>query len=166
VSTIFATAGGTLGSTDAIGGARFVAAVTSGLVIFSEWTDWPVISRNMIAPSDQRSVRPSISPVEPRACSGAMNAGVPTTVPVRVVSVMLGSLRRATPKSSTVSACCVVQKRLSGFRSRWTMPCAWAVSRMPSTWDATHRISGRGSLPPIRLARTSTGSPWSRSMTR
>ena len=58
----------------------------------------------------------------PRACSGAMYAGVPTTDPVRVRSA--ASARLASPKSATFAVPAASNSTLAGFRSRWTTPTA------------------------------------------
>ena len=60
----------------------------------------------MVAPTAQRSVRPSTSSQRASACSGAMNAGVPITVPTRVdeLRACRTSRTRAMPKSRTLSA--------------------------------------------------------------
>ena len=60
-------------------GAAFcvTAATSTSFVVRPSWTGWPVISANMVAPTAQRSARASTSSHSPRACSGAMKAGVP-----------------------------------------------------------------------------------------
>ena len=58
----------------------------------------PVHSRYSTAPRLNRSVR--WSTFSPRACSGLMYAGVPTTAPLLVTSPS-ASTGRASPKSST-----------------------------------------------------------------
>jgi hypothetical protein len=55
----------------------------------------------------------------PRTCSGAMNPGDPTLIPVRVTDV--ASRVCAIPKSMTLGPC-AVSSTLPGFRSRCTTP--------------------------------------------
>ena len=73
------------------------------------------------------SARLSILP--PRACSGAMYAGVPSATPALVsdeVPLLWASPSAlATPKSIT-TACRPVSITFSGLMSRWTIPWAWA----------------------------------------
>ena len=81
-----------------------VAAFTrSCCVLSASWTSFPVARVNIVAPTAQTSVCASISSVFAIACSGAMNAGVPMTMPVWVVCAPAMSRRRAMPKSSTLS---------------------------------------------------------------
>ncbi|MFT3769345.1 MAG: hypothetical protein QM820_28235 [Minicystis sp.] len=72
-------------------------------------------SVNIVAPTDQRSVRPSTSCHFAAACSGGMNAGVPIVAPLTVV-VALRSLMRASPKSKTFTTPSLVRKMFSGLR--------------------------------------------------
>ena len=90
------------------------------------------------------SVRASTSC--PRACSGDMYAGVPTTTPASVFSTAcvclgVGDLRRrgasfASPKSSTFTNPSGRSITFSGLMSRWTMPAACAALSAAATWIA------------------------------
>ncbi len=121
----------------------------------------------MVAPTAQRSVRPSTSSQSARACSGAMKAGVPMLVPTRVALLAVDISRSlAIPKSSTFTWPVRVRKTFSGFRSRWTIPFAWAATRTSTSWSATERTSSSVSFPPLRTRRPSSVSPSSSSETR
>jgi hypothetical protein len=72
---------------------------------------------NIVAPTAQRSVRPSTSSQRARACSGAMKAGVPMTMPA-CVEVRRASARSKTlamPKSSTFKLPALVMKQVLGL---------------------------------------------------
>ena len=88
------------------------------------------------------------------ACSGAMYAGVPTVVPVRVAKPLVAAAwlkALAMPKSAILMVPSAVTMRFSGFMSRCTMPrvSAWArpasiPSSTPAIWASVRlRISGR-----------------------
>ena len=85
----------------------------------------PVVISYSTAPNEKMSLRAST--VSPAACSGDMNAGVPSTVPRSVcgrrdtvVSSRMSpvSVSFARPKSSTLTKPSGVTIRLPGFRSR------------------------------------------------
>ena len=57
----------------------------------------PLSSVNIVAPTAQRSVRPSTSSQRASACSGAMKAGVPITIPARVPCVCRVAAAARTP---------------------------------------------------------------------
>ncbi len=81
-STTCATAGLSLGSTDRIGGAGLVIALSSSsLAVRPSCTSFPVSACHIVAPTDQTSLRPSTWSQRPRACSGDMKAGVPIADP-------------------------------------------------------------------------------------
>ncbi len=104
-SKTWATAGLSLGSTDRIGGAGLVIALSnSSLAVRPSCTSFPVRLCHIVAPTDQTSLRPSTWSHKPRACSGDMKAGVPIADPDRVAMLAVYSSRsRAMPKSSTLS---------------------------------------------------------------
>ena len=106
----------------------------------------------------------------PRACSGAMYAGVPMTAPVCVRSAP--PPRLASPKSATFSTPAASRRTFPGFRSRWTMPSAWAAPtpaaicpiRPAATAGATRPASRPRSarVPPGQNSRAMYGRPsWS-----
>ena len=118
-STTAAIAGGTA-ATEANGLAGCVAVSTTTCSgVSALCTIWPETSVNIVAPTAQRSVRPSISSTQPSACSRGMKAGVPMTPPVRVALDPEASRIRAMPKSRTLKAPFArSRKRLSGLMSR------------------------------------------------
>ncbi len=75
------------------------------------------------------------STARPRTCSGAMYAADPSTVPGIVATSAFiddsgsGAVTFARPKSRILMGPSLVTKRLSGLRSRCTMPFAWAAAR-------------------------------------
>ena len=87
------------------------------------------------------SERASISP--PRACSGDMYPAVPITTPGVVCARSAvsssdsragsTSLSFARPKSRIFTRPSFVMNTFSGFRSRWTMPLAWAAASPDAT---------------------------------
>ena len=94
----------------------------------------------------------------PAACSGDMYSGVPIAMPglvSRRSRAASASVVFAMPKSSTLTTSAapsrVIRKTFSGFRSRWTMPCACAAASARQIWLA------------IRSARAVSTAP-SRSM--
>ena len=90
-----------------------------------------------MALSDQRSVRASMSRDLASACSGAMNAGVPSSIPVPVPCPpepsAAASRARAIPKSRTFTVPSVVTKRFCGLMSRCTIPLSCAAASTSST---------------------------------
>ena len=86
------------------------------------------------------SARSSIE-LASRACSGDMYAGVPSMLPVRVLcmSPPLLDTSFAIPKSRILITTgvraepSVARNRLSGLRSRWTMPRSWAADSALAT---------------------------------
>ncbi len=81
---------------------------------------WPAGSRGSRPGRGRRSPW-SRPPVCPPACSGAMNEGVPRTIPVRVRSLS-PSRRRARPKSATRGSPRSSIRMFDGLRSRWRIP--------------------------------------------
>ena len=94
-------------------------------------------------PAENTSARASTS--SPRACSGAMYAGVPAIV-------MAGASRaaRATPKSMTTTRPARVIITFSGLKSRCTSPAAWIASSPARNCAAMSRASASGRGPRAR----------------
>ena len=114
-------AGGTSGATLPRDAAGVVALrISCSLPLTPSCTCRPLSSVNIVAPTAHRSVLPSTSSQRARACSGAMNAGVPITTPARVDvdRPCCASKTFAMPKSSTLSCPTFVMNRFSGFTSR------------------------------------------------
>ena len=98
----------------------------------------PVSISESTQPSAKRSLcGPALSP---RTCSGDMYPTVPSTVPGRVGSGVVGAevgwfseassrTQRASPKSRILMRFSAVTKTFSGFRSRWTIPRECAAAR-------------------------------------
>lgn len=102
------------------------------------------------------SLRASTSSSRPAACSGAMKAGVPSTLPTSVngeeswsdaegaglpVATSAGAPPNfASPQSTTSVSPNSPIMTLAGFRSRWTTPreCAYATPRQTS-WKIPSR---------------------------
>ena len=102
----------------------------------------PLTSVNIVAPTAQRSVRPSTSAHFPSACSGARNAGAPRTPRDRAASST-----RPIPKSSARSPPARSKNRFSGLMSRWTTPFACAapehVEQRPRQGEHLRQARGR-----------------------
>ena len=117
----------------------------------------PASMRYPTMPSEYTSLRPSISR-SPVACSGLMNAGVPTAIPV-IVRREPPSSARAIPKSVTVARPVSASiNTLSGLMSRCTTPdeCAYAsASATCIRILSTNAMGGRGS----RMSRVANVSP-------
>jgi hypothetical protein len=92
----------------------------------------------------------------PAACSGAMYAGVPSTIPDRVsagarsspsvepaTSPSAQSIPRASPKSPTRTWPLCATKMLSGLRSRWMRPTSWAAASPRPAASSTSSTAGR-----------------------
>ncbi len=96
-----------------------------------------------VAPRLYTSVRRSIRWVSPRACSGAMYAGVPSVAPVAVRSGALSS--RTSPKSITYGlrspSAVSTTITLLGLRSRCTRPWLWAAATPSATWTISRTFS-------------------------
>ena len=121
LSITLAIAAGTSGATLVTARAFFVAAATSSCDAFTpSCTFSPASSANIVAPTAHKSVCASMRVDSASACSGAMNAGVPSIVPaaVAVASEACSSCSRAIPKSSTSSRPSLVMNKFAGFRSR------------------------------------------------
>ena len=108
----------------------------------------------------------------PIACSGAMYSGVPITTPV-VVSLVAATWRSGSiifeiPKSSSftksLDSSWSSRKMLSGLRSRWTMPLAWAAPTALSTCRMMPIARFGGSGPSLSITFDS-GAPDSSSIT-
>jgi hypothetical protein len=103
-------------------GKLVAAAIMSCAELSPLCTVSPDASVKNVAAAAQRSVRASISLDFARACSGAMNAGVPRSTPVAVdvasFSLARPSRTRAMPKSSTFTTPPFVRNTLLGLRSR------------------------------------------------
>ena len=65
----------------------------------------------------------------PRTCSGAMYAGVPTTLPTRVSTVPGPPMTLAMPKSVTLRTPLAAKSMFSGLTSRCKIPRRWAAPR-------------------------------------
>lgn len=118
-ATSASTFAGTPGSARARDRAWSVAAFTRCSELVSAiCTCSPDRSVNIVAPTDQMSVRASTSRGRESACSGGMNAGVPTICPVLVDVADVSSVIRAIPKSSTLRTPELVTNRFDGLMSR------------------------------------------------
>ena len=96
----------------------------------------------------------------PPACSGDMYAGVPITEPAAVWKPMSSSSRLsslATPKSSSLTSSAPsavgITITLSGLRSRWTTPTAWAAARPSQICTSTASARGRSHAGACPLAQ-------------
>jgi hypothetical protein len=107
---------------------------------------WPVNSSKITMPSAYTSLRKST--FSPRACSGLMYSGVPTTTPNAVAPsvasrfasfAMPKSISRTRPRSSIMM--------LGVFRSRWMIPASWMASSPSAIWMAIWKASPAGSAP-------------------
>ena len=124
--------------------------LSRGLRIGAAKGGLPVRTTHRIAPRPNTSVRASICSTAPMACSGGMNAGVPSTLPACVpssdsrtgriaFSATVAPLRSrrsapaggavstlASPQSMTCTSPKAPTMTLAGFRSRWITSWAWA----------------------------------------
>ena len=107
----------------------------------------PLSSSYSTAPKLNTSERASSG--LPSACSGAIYAAVPITVPsmVRVSSESVTCL--ASPKSSSFTEPSVVTMMLAGFRSRCTTPLRCAASNASAICVASRTASAAGCGPRI-----------------
>ncbi len=104
MSTKSATVGGRSGIAFRIEGTGTVmASASSSFAVSASRTGRPVSSVYIVAPTAHTSVCWSTMSQRARACSGAMNAGVPITEPTRVPppAPVFPCLTRAMPKSRT-----------------------------------------------------------------
>ncbi len=101
----------------------------------------------------------------PRACSGAMYEGVPTTIPVLVTSIEDQAVCTS-PKSMILASSTRPpgRKMLAGLMSRCTRSCACTSTRASATRSPSVTLSCRES--PARASRRRTSSPSSHSITR
>ena len=123
----------------------------------------PVAANSRVAPSEKTSEAGETG--SPRACSGAMKPGVPTTMPA-TVRPWVWSRLRATPKSARHGSPRSSNRMLAGLMSRWTMPARWAEDNAPSRRRACRSTSSAGAgpcwatrsarLPPDMYGMTST----------
>ncbi len=123
----------------------------------------PVRHSWRMQPSAKTSARASRTRALP-ACSGAMYAGVPTTVPLRVARIDVGSLAR--PKS-TILACSSAppaRSTLPGLRSRWITPRAWSAPSASARREPSATVSAMDSGE--RRMRLTRSSPSIHSMAR
>ncbi len=100
---------------------------------------------------------------EPRACSGDMYAGVPSTWPSSVPSVWSPLSTREIPKSVTLIAASLANIRLSGFTSRWRTPLPCACCSAAQQASATAQAVG--GVRPAVVKRSQTVPPGSCSIT-
>lgn len=101
-------------------------APNAGEPVTAYVTSWPSEKTSVAGPTSR-----------PMACSGDMNIGVPTVMPVCVRAV--ASVARAIPKSMTRGPS-AARRTLEGFRSRCTMSRActsWSASATPAVSSRT-----------------------------
>ena len=99
----------------------------------------PLSSSYSTAPKLKTSERASSG--LPSACSGAIYAAVPITVPSMVAVSSESVTCLASPKSSSFTEPSVVTMMLAGFRSRCTTPLRCAASRASAIWIASRTAS-------------------------
>ena len=120
-----------------------------------------------MAPRLKMSVVKSISCTAPRACSGLMKCGVPSTVFIWVSCIWLALILEM-PKSSSLtwmaSEDVSTRKMFPGFKSRCTMPCSWTLDRAPAVWSSSCATCSGGRGPP-RFRRADSSSPSRNSIT-
>ena len=104
----------------------------------------PVAANSRVAPREKTSVAGETG--SPRACSGAMKPGVPTTMPA-TVSPWVWSRLSATPKSARHGSPRSSNRMLAGLMSRWTMPARWADDSAASRRRAWRSTSSAGAGP-------------------
>ena len=104
----------------------------------------PVAANSSVAPSENTSVAGVTG--SPRACSGAMKPGVPTTIPA-IVRPWVWSRLRATPKSARHGSPRSSNRMLAGLMSRWITPARWAEASAPSSRRAWRSTSSAGAGP-------------------
>ena len=118
----------------------------------------PARSRYRIAPSAYRSLRVSVPSASPAACSGDMNAGVPSAAPSAVRKRLSASSRILdSPKSRMTGFPSGVTGMFAGFMSRWITPRAWAWASASATC-VIRRTRSRTDAPRAAQCRSS-GSP-------
>src|SRR6266540_3445608 len=142
------------------GGSFTIAFRTSNWALLDLKGGSPSTAKYRVAPSAHRSVAgPTSSPL---ICSGAMNAGEPTTTPVTVSS---GSpVSEAVPKSVSLVVPSSRTSTLLGFTSRWTIPARCAASRVASSRRPT-MAARRGSSGPLAATNWSRVGASTSSMT-
>ncbi len=160
---------GTVAALSSAGWSRRIAASVSAAVSPLNARRPASISYSM-HPRAKMSLRGSAD--SPRTCSGDMYPTVPSTVPGSVWTVTVVSPPRpsaitraevARPKSRILICPSRVMKTLPGFRSRWTIPLAWA-DESPSAINAANSIACRHDRR-SRARRRSSDSPSSSSVT-
>ena len=128
----------------------------------------PVSISNSTAPKAHTSAR--LSTTFPLACSGAIYAAVPITIPICVaaaVNEIVGDCDRAgslasgwnafaNPKSSTFTVPSSFTFTLAGFRSRWMTPCSCAASNASAICFAMGSASSTG-IGPCLMRSASVG---------
>ncbi len=78
---------------------------------------------------------------------------MPVTAPARVLRASASA--RARPRSVSFTTPSAVIRMFSGFRSRWTMPFAWAWASAASVCESTSAACAGASLPfALRISRT------------
>ena len=90
----------------------------------------------------------------PSACSGDMNEGVPTIIPVEVIAVF--SSAREIPKSITRGPS-RASSTLAGFRSRCTSPAEWTACSASTRPPASRHTAAVGNGPAASTASASEG---------
>ena len=90
----------------------------------------------------------------PSACSGDMNPGEPTTIPVRVSET--ASMDREIPKSISRGPSSA-RSTLAGFRSRCTTPAVWMAARPSASPAASLSTNAAGMGPRSAMASPSDG---------
>ena len=112
----------------------------------------PVAANASTPPSENTSPAGSGGP--PSACSGDMNEGVPTVVPVAVTDV--ASSAREIPKSITRGPS-TASSTFAGLRSRCTSPRECSACRASTSPAASRHTDAAGSGPPSATASASDG---------
>jgi hypothetical protein len=112
----------------------------------------PVPANTSTLPSENTSPAGPTSP--PTACSGDMNAGVPTTSPAAVITV--ASREREMPKSMTRGPS-MASSTLAGLRSRCTSPRLCTSARASARPAARSHDAASGNGPPAATTSASDG---------
>jgi hypothetical protein len=105
------------------GGGAVMCCASSEIAVEPAKGGFPEIISYSTQPSAYWSQRPSRGTSPGPACSGLMYVGVPTTMPVFVICVVVvaSTTARAMPKSEII-ACPSAMRMLSGLMSRWMIP--------------------------------------------
>jgi hypothetical protein len=113
---------------------------------------FPVAANTITPPSENTSLA---GPTRAScACSGDMNDGVPTSIPVEVIAVF--SAAREIPKSITRGPS-RASSTFAGFRSRCTRPQEWIACSASTRPAASFHADTGGSGPATATASASDG---------